>query len=463
MKNLNLSSKLCDAADWFRPEVPEIINCELRETPRFHRKQWEFAMIFLALRQRGLLKSDKVGLSMGGGRERLLYALAQHIKQLVVTDIYASQTSWDCARTNDPETFIRSNKPFPVDDTKFKVLRMDMRDLQFPDQTFDFCYSSCAIEHIGTHTDFLRHLNEVARVLKDDGIYVMTTEVQYGDITIHDQNNYIFSPDYLTELLSESDLVPAEECDARIMQHAINFPKPSNIASLCWSRFGHISSRLLDEGSHVQLLRGKHPFSSGLFVLCRKDRGAGKRRLAFNGMESSCEFMESGVAQYRHVVENSTITLDPFSLLPNGLSTRFSDHTEFSVTRGHNGEDKETVFHTDYFWLGSGGRTFEVSLCCAENAEDGSEIDLRLHRYRTLSSSDVQCVAQCCMQLVSRSRLVWTLGAHIDDEYCYAVLAKVKRGNPVFENIEVRSFPSSSPDFCLNGTATVVDTMSKHL
>jgi hypothetical protein len=46
MQNL---SKVCDVADWFDPEVQNVIQKELREPMRLHRKQWEFAMIFLTL------------------------------------------------------------------------------------------------------------------------------------------------------------------------------------------------------------------------------------------------------------------------------------------------------------------------------------------------------------------------------------------------------------------------------
>src|SRR5512135_1736049 len=102
-------SKMCDAADWFRPELLEIITNELREVPRFHRKQWESAMIFLALRRLGKLRPANTGLSMGGGKELILYALAPHVRQLVVTDLYDMQTDWDCAKTDDPDTFIRKN------------------------------------------------------------------------------------------------------------------------------------------------------------------------------------------------------------------------------------------------------------------------------------------------------------------------------------------------------------------
>ena len=47
---MSLGAKVCDAGDWFGGELPRLILSELRELPRFHRKQWEFGMILSALR-----------------------------------------------------------------------------------------------------------------------------------------------------------------------------------------------------------------------------------------------------------------------------------------------------------------------------------------------------------------------------------------------------------------------------
>ena len=78
MKSL---SKICDAADWFDTDFHSIILNELKEPPRFHRKQWEFAMIFLTLNKLGFLNENMKGLSLGGGNERVLYSIAQHVKE----------------------------------------------------------------------------------------------------------------------------------------------------------------------------------------------------------------------------------------------------------------------------------------------------------------------------------------------------------------------------------------------
>ncbi|MEK9137008.1 MAG: class I SAM-dependent methyltransferase, partial [Bacteroidota bacterium] len=298
-------SKLCDAADWFRPEVEEIIRVELREPARFHRKQWEFAMIFFALRSLGLVQPDKTGLSLGGGTERLLYALANRIKHLTVTDLYDSDTSWDCARTDDPDEFVKRQKPFEVDDAKYKALRMDMRSLDLSDRSFDFCYSSCAIEHIGNDTDFLQHFNEVARVLRDGGVYVFTTEVSYLDQTIKDPNNYVFSPDDLARLLAVSNLEPVFDCDASVTHHRANLPFPSNLAQIATDDCEGIAHRSMENLPHITLLRGRFPFTSGLFILRKRSSLRTSRRLHFIGLEESSKFMQQGVEEYGSMIARS--------------------------------------------------------------------------------------------------------------------------------------------------------------
>jgi SAM-dependent methyltransferase len=437
---MTILSKLCDAADWFRPDIKEIITNELREIPRFHRKQWESAMIFLALRQAGKLRPDNVGLSMGGGKELVLYALAPHLRQLVVTDLYDTQTDWDCAKTDDPDTFIRQNKPFPVDDEKLKALRMDMRQLTFPDRSFDFCYSTCAVEHIGKREDFLRHFNEVARVLKDDGLYVFTTEVLYGDQTIEDEHNYVFSLRELHEIIADSNLAPEEEFDARVTQHKINYPSPSNLKSLSYFVPQLFTEQLLQESPHIQLMRGRHPFTCGIFVM-RKRLGSEKvRETRFIGLESSRMFVESGANEYRDLLMRSGASIHPFSLLPGEASRFFADHAEFFTQKAPGNIDPETVFHSDYFWLGAGKRVFDVVLDPLD--DDGSEIELRIHKVRTLASRQVDCAVSSTIRIAEEGRRTYRIEVETNEECTYAILAKARRGPCLFKSIEIKSYPA---------------------
>lgn len=438
---MNTYSKLCDAADWFRPEIEQIITNDLEEMPRFHRKQWEFTMIVHVLRSLGKLREDSVGLSMGGGKERVAYALARHVRQLVVTDLYENKTSWECARTDNPDEFIRRNKPFPVDDAKLMALRMDMRDLQFPDRTFDFCYSTCAVEHIGTESDFLAHFNEVARVLKDDGVYVFTTEVLFGDPTIRDEHNYVFSLGLLFELFAQSSLVPEEVFDAHVAPHAVNAPLPSTLPHLASFAVDNIAQRFLQNAPHIQLMRGKHPFTCGIFVLRKRTAQHSSTPTRIDGLAETQARSVRGVREYATMLASSHVALNPFGLLPGEHSRFYLDHAEF-FSRSKQQGDVETAFHTDYMWFGTCRRVLDIALRVDSSERTGKPtLEIRVHRFKTLDSHTVECTVVVGIPVPSVGWMMRRLEVDLHEDYCYAVLAKVRGGTCVFDRIEIRSVP----------------------
>jgi SAM-dependent methyltransferase len=428
-------SKVCDAADWFDSEFQQIIKHELKEFPRFHRKQWEFAMIFLALRRLGLLNEESTGLSMGGGNERVLYSIARYVKKLFVTDLYSDSTGWDCARTDDPNEFIKISKPFDVNDSKIEALRMDMRDLQFEDNTFDFCYSSCAIEHIGDYEDFVKHFNEVNRCLKDGGVYVLTTEFQFADKTIKDPNNYVFSPDYLKEILGKINLSLSEEPIVSLSEHEANFPLPVNVNKLFKTGSNENQKDDFPVYPHLLLLRGKYPFTSISFIL-KKEKQKEKNNPIFNGFDNSKSFLEKGITKYKKIVDNTEFSLSPFSSLPNGVSFYYQDHSEFFTEKIDESIDKETLFHTDYFWLGSIDKSINISIKFDEQQiADGTSIQLRVHRYATHDSQNVECVYEKDFIIGGKPVIDEKFTLEIDDNYNYAFLGKIISGYCKMERI----------------------------
>ena len=445
-------SKLCDAADWFDTEFQQVIKSELKEFPRFHRKQWEFAMIFLALRRLGYLNEYSTGLSMGGGNERVLYSVARYVKKLFVTDLYSDATGWDCARTDDPNDFIRTSKPFEVDDSKIEALRMDMRDLQFEDNTFDFCYSSCAIEHIGDYDDFIKHFNEVNRCLKDGGVYVLTTEFQFGDKTIKDENNYIFSPNYLKEILSNINLSIINEPIVSLSEHEANLPLPVNVNKLF--KTGSIENEKdnFPIYPHLLLLRGKYPFTSISFIL-KKEKNKEKNNPRFIGVEKSKSFLEEGVKKYKRVLDNSELSLSPFSSLPDSVSYFCQDHSDYFTEKMDESIDKETLFHTDYFWLGARDKSVNVSIKFnRQESHVGSSIQLRVHRYETLNSANIECVYEKDFPIDGITEIEEEFVLAINEDYCYAVIGKIKTGNCKVKKITIDCKPASKIDRKIKST-----------
>lgn len=205
--------KVCDAADWFAPDFSSIISSELHEVPGFHRKQWEFAIIFDRLQKAGMLRDDAGGISFGAGREPLLYALANHVKQISATDFYSESATQPDACAGNLDAFVRGTPPFPSRVDRLSARLMDMRQIEFPDESFDFACSSSAARHIGGWDDLKAHLSEVKRVLKPGGVCVMTTDFIYGP-PIHTPGGMKFDAEGLERLLQVSgmDYRPIIDC-----------------------------------------------------------------------------------------------------------------------------------------------------------------------------------------------------------------------------------------------------------
>jgi len=387
-----------------------------------------------------LLRSDKTGLSVGGGNERVLYSIAKHINKLFVTDLYDDNTSWDCARTADPNEFIRLSKPFPIADEKIQALRMDMRYLEFEDNSFDFCYSSCAIEHIGEDLDFIQHFNEVNRVLREGGIYVLTTELQFGNQTIRDQNNYIFSKEHLADLIDKSDLDFISDVNVGLSENEINFPFPSNIVNTTFHGNNSISRRLIQHFPHLILLRGNVPFTSVLLIL-RKGTGNKKnRKINFLNYDSTTRFLSSGIDNYKQILNHSKLSFSPFSSLPNGVSRFYQDHSEFFLTKNHSNQQDETIFHSDYFWLGVGKRQAAIEMRIdGASLDEINIIEFRIHAYSTYDSKNTICVYEKEIEVLSNMNINEVLEFNSNEDFNYAFLCNLKSGNVSVSAISIES------------------------
>jgi SAM-dependent methyltransferase len=434
-------SKVCDAADFFRQDYIDTVTKELNETPALRRKQWEFAMILQALKKQDLLKANNVGLSMGSGNETVLYAIARHVKHLTVTDLYNTESSWECAQASHPDEYIRKSKPFPVDDAKLSAFNMDMRSLAFEDDSFDFAYSSCAFEHIGDDEDFLQHLHEVHRVLKDHGVYVMTTEFTFADKTIPIRNNFLFSADHLDRLFAKSKFTPESKFDARLTKQSANFPIPGQVDDLFYQGESHFAKALVSSCivPHVQLLYGKQPFTSCIFVLRKTINGRSKSAITFDGLEDSRAFMQSCVNEYRTMIM-SDLSLHPFAFLQGRRSPYYAPHHD-GETSAHQ-ERSTTLFHTNYYWFGTGIRRIVISLAHQDQVTKSSCVaELRVHRFRTEDPSVVDCAYNSSVSIAPGQLVQTEFALAAEEEYLYAILAVMQTGSCLFSNIRVEVSP----------------------
>lgn len=147
-----------------------------------HRKVWEFCYIAQALSERGLLAPSKRGLGFAVGQEPLTALFADAGCEILATDLDASEaakggwveTSQHAASLDAlnkrgicaPEKFSQQVRFRPV----------DMRDIPHDLGAFDFLWSSCSLEHLGTLGLGERFIFESLKLLKPGGWAVHTTE-----------------------------------------------------------------------------------------------------------------------------------------------------------------------------------------------------------------------------------------------------------------------------------------------
>jgi hypothetical protein len=148
-----------------------------------HRKMWEWLFIAEALRERGLLAPGRAGLGFGVGREPLVALFADAGCDVVATDQpldAAVASGWTDSAAEwaggledlnasglcAAEEFARRVTFRPVD---MHALPADLRG-------FNFTWSSCALEHLGTLAAGMDFVLAQMDCLRPGGVAVHTTE-----------------------------------------------------------------------------------------------------------------------------------------------------------------------------------------------------------------------------------------------------------------------------------------------
>ena len=181
------------------------------------------------------------------------------------------------------------------------------------------CYYSCESWHRGEFEDVVRQLDEVYRVLKEDGVDVFTTELNIGSDTIKDQNNFIFSSSYLNEIFKSIKLTPDVDTDVNLAHHEINTPIPSNVRNLCYNNGESFIDGMKKNYPHVVLLRGKYPFTSIQFVMRKKTYESIKKEVMFNGLYETEIYLQNRLKKYSELSKNAVMTFNHFISLQEGV------------------------------------------------------------------------------------------------------------------------------------------------
>jgi SAM-dependent methyltransferase len=154
----------------------------MKEPPRSHRKTWEFCYIAQALFERGLLRPGARGLGFAVGREPLPALFASFGCEIVATDLdeaSARRAGWvDTGQHAATLAVLNERGLCPPDEfaerVSFRVV--DMNAIPDDLRGFDFVWSSCSLEHLGSLAAGEAFVHRAMECLRPGGVAVHTTE-----------------------------------------------------------------------------------------------------------------------------------------------------------------------------------------------------------------------------------------------------------------------------------------------
>jgi len=159
-----------------------------------HRKLWEWSFIAQALSERGMLKSGIRGLGFAVGQEPLPALFARYKCNIVASDQQTEQVAqmgW--IETNQHSANLHElSKPSICPDDKFKqrvsFRFVDMNKIDDDLKGFDFVWSSCSLEHLGSLEHGKEFIYNSIKCLKPGGFAIHTTEynISSNDETLVD-------------------------------------------------------------------------------------------------------------------------------------------------------------------------------------------------------------------------------------------------------------------------------------
>jgi 2-polyprenyl-3-methyl-5-hydroxy-6-metoxy-1,4-benzoquinol methylase len=203
-------SQACTASQFSEPAYGHW-SMRIKEPPRLHRKQWEFCFILQAAATGGVMAPGLRALGFGVGQEPLAAVFATVGMEVVATDIdaeHAEHAGWSATGQHARNVEALNNRGICPQD-RFATLVshrvVDMNNIPEDLVNFDLCWSSCALEHLGSIDQGLQFIENSLKTLRPGGLAIHTTELNIspGDETIETGHTVLYKRKHLEELANK--------------------------------------------------------------------------------------------------------------------------------------------------------------------------------------------------------------------------------------------------------------------
>lgn len=203
-------SRLCRQedfeTDWYRQMCRE-----LGIPPdHYERKNWEYYFVARGLQEEGLLEASRMGLGFGVGKEKLIPYFAKRGCAVLATDLEpdnAAKKAWvDTNQHSDSvkDVFLPGICDYETFSRQVQFAYVDMNRIpeQLQREEFDFTWSCCAFEHVGSIEQGKQFILNQMKCLKPGGVALHTTEFNLSsdELTVSSGPTVIFRKCDIEEL-----------------------------------------------------------------------------------------------------------------------------------------------------------------------------------------------------------------------------------------------------------------------
>lgn len=207
---LPLTSRICRQDDFAEPWFRSWCKA-LHLEPILHRKIWEYAFVLQAMHENNVFRNDSRGIGFGCGEEPIASYLASRGVSITVTDLAPEKSDGLGWVGTGQHTSSLQQAYYPdlislADfEKRVELEYVDMNDIPASmSQNYDFCWSICALEHLGSIRKGLDFIINSMNVLRPGGVAIHTTEFNLSnEATIDNWQTVLFQHKHFLLLADE--------------------------------------------------------------------------------------------------------------------------------------------------------------------------------------------------------------------------------------------------------------------